>query len=161
MSLESDLRQGNPTVINQEKPVLILTVGLPQSGKSTWARKQGVPVVSMDAVRMAMHGKPFIPEAESWVHLQTKTMVKALFYAGHFVVILDACNHTCQSRASWLRINIWRVAFMPFYVTGEICRRRAKANHRDDLVPVIKKMASELEYMYVDEGPTLNDVSPL
>jgi len=36
--------------------ILILTVGLPRSGKSTWAAKKGFPIVSPDAIRLAMHG---------------------------------------------------------------------------------------------------------
>jgi predicted kinase len=33
---------------------LILTVGLPRSGKTTWAKQQGVPMVNRDAIRLAL-----------------------------------------------------------------------------------------------------------
>ncbi|KKK82651.1 hypothetical protein LCGC14_2801230, partial [marine sediment metagenome] len=46
---------------------LILTVGLPRSGKSTWARKQGHPIVNPDSIRLALYGEPFIEEAEPMI----------------------------------------------------------------------------------------------
>src|SRR5258706_417694 len=47
---------------------LIVMVGLPWSGKSTWAREQGNwPIVCPDEIRFALHGQRFIAEAEPWV----------------------------------------------------------------------------------------------
>ncbi|GAF94425.1 unnamed protein product, partial [marine sediment metagenome] len=62
---------------------LILTVGLPRSGKTTWARKQGIPMVNPDSIRLALHGKAFIEEAEPMIWTIAKYMVRALFIAGH------------------------------------------------------------------------------
>ena len=43
-----------------------------RSGKTTWARQQGVPIVNRDAIRLALHGQRFEPRAESvvWAHLR-------------------------------------------------------------------------------------------
>ena len=43
-----------------------------RSGKTTWARQQGVPIVNPDAIRPALHGQRFEPRAESvvWAHLR-------------------------------------------------------------------------------------------
>ena len=35
-------------------PVLHITVGAPSSGKSTWAKSQGLPIVSVDDVKKEM-----------------------------------------------------------------------------------------------------------
>lgn len=80
---------------------LIMTVGLPRSGKSTWAMQQGHPVVCPDAIRMALYGQPFIKEAESIVWATAKLMVAALFEAGHDTVILDGTNLTSKYRDEW------------------------------------------------------------
>lgn len=78
---------------------LLMTVGLPRSGKSTWARKQfGVPIVNPDSIRLAMHGHQFIKSAEPFVWATASTMVEALFLAGHPTVILDATNVTRATR---------------------------------------------------------------
>ena len=81
---------------------LYATVGLPRSGKSTWAKQSGLPVVCPDAIRLALHGEAFIDLAEPFVWAIAKTMVRALFEAGHDAVVLDACNATAKRRADWI-----------------------------------------------------------
>lgn len=54
------------------KPTLVLMVGLPRSGKSTIARSGRVPIVSPDAIRLALHGQPFIASAEPTVWATAK-----------------------------------------------------------------------------------------
>ena len=70
--------------------VLILTVGLPRSGKSTWAKKQGYPIINPDSIRLALHGEHFIEDAEPMVWTIAMYMTKALFLAGHNKIIIDA-----------------------------------------------------------------------
>ena len=81
---------------------LILTVGLPRSGKTTWAKKMNFPIVNPDSIRLALHGNQFITEAEPMVWEIAKYMVKSLFLAGHNTVILDATNTTVKKRKEWL-----------------------------------------------------------
>lgn len=124
------------------KPTLILTVGLPRSGKTTWAQSTEHPIVSPDAIRFALHGKPFIKQAEPWVWQIARTMVEALFLAGHKSVILDACNLHKQYREEWVSEN-WTLDLVRFYTDRAECMKRARENDRGDLIPVIEKM---LEY---------------
>lgn len=138
-------------------PILIATVGLPRSGKSTWARQQSVPIVSPDSVRLALHGKPFLQEAEPWVWVQVKTMIRALFIAGHYVVILDAANTTRKRRADWINPN-WRLVFKVFTVAKQTCIDRANATARPDLILVIERMYGQWERIERDEGPMLNQL---
>lgn len=117
--------------------VLYMTVGLPRSGKSTWCRQQGIPVVCPDEIRLAIHGKPFIKTAEPYVWAIAKTMVKALFGAGHNIVILDACNGNKHTREQW-HSRDWNVYYKPFKASPAECLERPGA---DDLVQVIHRMA--------------------
>ena len=126
-------------------PTLVLTVGLPYSGKSTWARTQGCPIVSPDAVRLAVHGQRYIQEAEPYVWMVARHMVKALFLAGHDRVIVDATNNTKERREAW-RSSKWRLAVQNFPAPAEECQQRAVEEHGDEeIVPVIQRMASEYE----------------
>ena len=80
---------------------LILTVGLPRSGKSSWARCQGYPVVNPDSIRLRLHGQVFAPQAEPFVWAVAHLMVESLFEAGHSTVILDATNISRRRRRGW------------------------------------------------------------
>jgi len=122
--------------------ILILTVGLPRSGKSTWARKQGIPIVNPDSIRLALYGERFIEEAEPMVWCIAKYMVKALFLAGHDKVILDATNVSLKRRAFWEN-EFWECEHFLFRASKEVCIERAIKDKRGDLIPIIKKMAEE------------------
>lgn len=129
---------------------LILTMGLPRSGKSTWARSKGFPIVNPDAVRLALHGQAFIPEAEKMVWTVTHYMVRALFEAGHDFVILDATNTTRKRRDAW-KSDEWTRKYRTFSVDRDECIRRARAMHREDLVPVIERMDDNWEPLETEE----------
>ena len=83
---------------------LIMMVGLPRSGKTTLAQEKyaAYPRVSPDAIRVAIHGQAFAAEAEPFVWAIAHAMVDALFFAGHGIVVLDACNNTKKRRDEWL-----------------------------------------------------------
>jgi predicted kinase len=124
---------------------LIMTVGLPRSGKSTWARSTGHPVVNPDSIRLALHGQPFIKEAESMVWLIAKYMVRSLFLAGHSVVVLDATNTLERNRNEW-RSSDWQLEFYCVKTDREECIARAKDNRQEYLIPVIERMDRQMEW---------------
>ena len=73
--------------VTEDDNLLFLTVGLPRSGKSTWALSQNLPVVSPDAIRLALHGLAFDAKRETEVWDIAMMMVRSLFLAGHKNVI--------------------------------------------------------------------------
>lgn len=121
---------------------LIVTVGLPQAGKSTWSRAQGYPMVNPDSIRLAIHGKPWDPIHEPLVWQTAEFMVKSLFIAGHDTVILDATNLHPSSRRVWEENPMWEIRYRVFNVPKETCIKRAIDRGRSDLVEVIERMAS-------------------
>lgn len=127
---------------------LMLTVGLPRSGKSTWAWERrvetGAPIVSPDAIRLALHGQRFQALAEPFVWAIAKVMVRALFTAGHPSVIVDATNTTRQRRDEW-RDPAWRVVFHEMKVSAEVCRVRARATGDEAILATIDRMAAAFE----------------
>ena len=124
--------------------ILILTCGLPRSGKSTWARKMGHPVVCPDAIRLSLHGQQFVATAEPFVWATAKLMVAALFEAGHKAVILDACNITQKRRDEWKDAR-WRINVITFPASKEVCIKRAHETGYQSIIPVIERMAAEFE----------------
>lgn len=137
-----------------EKPVLICTMGLPNSGKSTWAKQfsddHGIPIVNPDSVRLALHGQRFQPEAERFVWATAHVMVKSLFLAGHRVVIVDATNTTRKRRDEW-KSDKWDTFFHLFPATKSACIHRARLEDDHDIIPVIDRMAEQWEPLESNE----------
>lgn len=126
------------------RKLLIGTVGLPRSGKTTWARSRGWPIVNPDSIRLALHGVRFRSEAEPMVWVMAKYMVKSLFLAGHDKVILDATNVTVERRRQWSDPD-WDVFWQLVDTHPSVCVERARSQDDDLLVPVIERMASQME----------------
>ncbi len=131
--------------------VLICTVGLPRSGKSTWARGQAYPIVNPDAIRLAMHGQRFSAQAEPFVWLHAKLMVRSLFGAGHKYVILDATNVSRKRRDEWRSESEWGLFFKHIITDPETCLQRAIAANDGAMMDVINRMEREFEPLGADE----------
>jgi predicted kinase len=129
---------------------LILTVGLPRSGKSTWAKQQGHPVVNPDSIRLALHGHRFFAQAEPFVWAMAYSMVEALFRAGHETVIVDATHVSEKRRAAWFDrvcgpgfpLSV-ELSLQVIETSPEVCRSRALAEGDHEIIPVIDRMAAE------------------
>lgn len=135
---------------NTVKNTLILTVGLPRSGKSTWARKQNLPVVCPDSIRLALHGQRFQTLAEPLVWAIAHIMVHALFLAGHTTVILDATNITKSRRDEW-KISAWTTRFALITTPLSVCLSRAITENDTYIIPIIERMAIQSEPLTSDE----------
>lgn len=136
-----------PTLTNK---LLIATVGLPYSGKSTWAVSQPWTVVSPDAIRLALHGQRFCREAEPMVWVIAKLMVRSLFLAGHSVVVLDATNLQRKYRDDWKSPD-WDLRFKAILTPLEYCLERAQRADDQYILPIISRMAETQEPLGDDE----------
>ena len=128
---------------------LTLTIGLPRSGKSTWSKMHGHPIVSPDSIRLALHGEAYNVDAEPMVWVIAKYMVKSLFIAGHDKVILDATNTTKSRRDFWIN-DMWEIKHYYFTTSKEVCIQRAKDSNTEYLIPVIERMSEKLDLTDVD-----------
>jgi predicted kinase len=122
---------------------LWMTVGLPRIGKTTWALTQDFPIVSPDAIRIALTGRAFVPQAEKFVWATAHAMVEALFYAGHESVLFDATSVSEKRRSEW-RDPRWRRVFVVFQPNVQLAKERA----RDSNFPeeVIDRMADNFTF---------------
>lgn len=77
-------------------------------------------------------------------------MVRALFLAGHQVVILDATNNTRKRRDEWRSID-WATFFKVIDTEVEVCLERALAAGDHDITSVIVRMDAEHEPLQEDE----------
>ena len=136
---------------------LIMLNGLPRSGKSTWARKQGYPVVSPDAIRLAKTGRRWWSPIEHEVWATALTMVRALFLAGHDIVIVDMTSCTQRSRDNFKpsKDMFWQrwVKYIdtPIEVCIEVCIERAINSDQSDLIEVIENQCMNWEQVKEEE----------
>jgi len=129
---------------------LYVTVGLPYSGKSTWARSTGYPIVCPDSIRLSLHGSRFVWQAEPFVWSIAKVMVASLFESGHENVVLDGCFISKKRRAEWNPCNgpeakLVSTVFIPIETSLTTCLERAAGADDAPIVPVIERMSSEFE----------------
>ena len=144
--------------VTDEKPVregckLIMTCGFPRSGKSTWARSQDYPIVCPDAIRLAKTGQRWWGPIEHEVWATARTMVRALFLAGHDIVILDSTCGTRQQRDTFLPSPdiVWERCYKTIETSSLRCKTRAMGSY-PELVPVIDWMQKNWEPIQPEEN---------
>lgn len=133
---------------------LLCTYGLPRSGKSTWAKSTGHPIVSLDALRWALTGRRWYAPMEHQVWAIARTMVRALFLAGHKTVVLDSTSSTRKQRDQFRsdEMVMWDCEYIQMITSSSVCKKRAKLTY-PELVPIIDYMAARWEAIEDDEGP--------
>lgn len=133
----------------QARKALILTVGLPRSGKTTWCQENlDIPVVCPDELRQIIAGDRNDLSKDGRVWAAAHVMVEALFSAGHQYVILDATNMKRRYRDAWQNM-MWTVLFKVFDTPVETCLERVIDNLA--LAEAIRRMHEAAEPLEEDE----------
>jgi predicted kinase len=133
---------------------MVLT-GVPGSGKSTWAARQGWPVVSSDETRRALTGDAANQQINRLVFRSMRRTLEAMLAAGVERVVVDSTALTRRERRTWIRwaeLNGCAIEAVYFDVPREVCEARNKA--RDRVVPpeAMQLMFSRLEPPRLEEG---------
>ncbi len=129
---------------------LIFLVGLPRSGKSTYAHswaieRPGRAIISGDSFRKALHGHAYIPEAEATVYSMMDVAAKSLLSEGIDVVI----DETCTTEMTLMRYYRIDLEAEPVFINtpADECRKRAIDSHKTYLIPVIDRLQKQHEYL--------------
>ncbi len=134
---------------------LVILVGLPASGKSTWAQEKGLPVLSSDAVRQLLTGDPTHQGVNRLVFRTLRQLAAARMEAGMPVTCIDSTALTLWERRCWVRfaqLHNCQAEVVYFDISLEECKRRNAARTR--VVPdyVMDLMAARLQPPAVLEG---------
>lgn len=125
---------------------LLVIVGLPRAGKTTWARMTGYPIVNPDSIRLALHGQRFYGPAEPFVWAMAYAMVESLRLAGHEHIVVDATNVSAKRRAEWEARYPGAVEWQVIEASPEVCAERARALNDETILPVIARMSAEWDF---------------
>jgi len=134
---------------------LLVLVGLPGSGKSTWAARQPYSVFSSDAVRQLIADDPTIQTIHRRVFATLRYLARQRLQLGLPVTCIDATNLTRWERRPWIRLaqdSDCDAEAVFFDTPLEVCLQRN--SHRDRIVPpeAVREMSCKMEPPSLEEG---------
>lgn len=139
-----------------EQRVLIL-IGLPGSGKSTWARAQGVEPLSSDELRRLLKDDATDQSIHRLVFKLLRDLLRLRLQLGAKLSIVDATNILAVQRRPFIKIAEWfgaRPEAVYFDIPPATCHQRNQARSRIVPVQAIEAMAAKLVPPSFAEGFT-------
>ena len=137
------------------KGIVVLAIGLPGSGKSSWFKRHNVTPLSSDMVRALLFDDVREQRFQDLVFSNLRSMLKARLIAKRPMNYVDATNLTPQERQHWIKLAKdynYEVHAVFFDVPLDVCVERH--NRRDRVVPedIMRRMAAKLKPPAFDEG---------
>jgi predicted kinase len=145
------------TTVTQRAPkgIVVLAIGLPGSGKSSWFKRHNVAPLSSDMIRSLLFDDVREQRFQDLVFSNLRSMLKARLIAKRPTNYVDATNLTPQERQHWVKLAKdynYEVHAIFFDVPLEVCIERHQ--RRDLVVPedVMRRMAAKLKAPTFEEG---------
>jgi predicted kinase len=137
------------------KGLVVLAIGLPGSGKSSWFKRHNVVPLSSDMVRSLLFDDVREQRYQDLVFSNLRSMLKARLIAKRPMNYVDATNLTPQERQHWIKLAKdygYEVHAVFFDVPLDVCIERHQ--RRDRVVPedVMRRMAAKLKAPAFPEG---------
>jgi predicted kinase len=149
------IAQATPTSQRPPKGIVVLAIGLPGSGKSSWFKRHSVVPLSSDMMRTLLFDDVREQRYQDLVFSNLRSMLKARLIARRPMNYVDATNLTPQERQHWIKLARdyqYEVHAVFFDVPLEVCIERHQ--RRDRVVPddAMRRMAAKLKPPTFEEG---------
>ena len=148
-----------PAVVPQEKRsprgVVVLAIGLPGSGKTTWFKRRGVTPLSSDLLRSILFDDITEQRYQGLVFSTLRSLLRARLIAKMPWNYVDATNLSPHERRQWIKMARsfgYEVQALFFDVPLEVCLDRNRRRERAVQEDVMRRMAEKLRPPSFKEG---------
>ncbi len=152
---EAATAQAAPAPARASKGTVVLAIGLPGSGKSSWFKRHSIHPLSSDLLRELLFDDAQEQRFQDLVFSNLRSMLKARLIARRPMNYVDATNLTPHDRHSWIKLAKdygYDVQGLFFDVPLEVCLERHRRRGRVVPEDIMRKMASKLKAPAFEEG---------
>jgi predicted kinase len=138
-----------------KKGAVVLAIGLPGSGKSSWFKRHNIIPLSSDLVRGLLFDDATEQRFQDLVFSSLRSLLRARLIAGRPMSFIDATNLSPKERHSWIKMahDFGYEAHAVFFdVPTEVCMERNRKRLRNVPDEVMLRMAQKLRPPKFDEG---------
>ena len=146
-----------PTAVPARQPrgYVVLAIGLPGSGKTTWYKRRGVTPLSSDLLRSILFDDITEQRYQGLVFSTLRSLLRARLIAKMPWNYVDATNLSPHERKQWIKMAKsfgYEVHAVFFDVPLEVCLERNSKRERQVTDEVMRKMAERLKPPSFKEG---------
>lgn len=137
------------------KGYVVLAIGLPGSGKTTWFRRRGVTPLSSDLLRNILFDDVEEQRYQGLVFSTLRSLLRARLIAKMPWNYVDATNLSVHERRQWIKMAKsfgYEVQGVFFDVPLEVCLERNRSRDRMVSEEVMRRMAEKLKPPVFEEG---------
>ena len=137
------------------KGYVVLAIGLPGSGKTTWFRRRGVTPLSSDLLRNILFDDVEEQRYQGLVFSTLRPLLRARLIARMPWNYVDATNLSIHERRQWIKMAKsfgYEVQAVFFDVPLEVCLDRNSKRDRSVSEDIMRKMAEKLKPPVFEEG---------
>jgi len=137
------------------KGTVVLAIGLPGSGKSSWFKRHNITPLSSDMLRALLFDDPTEQRFQDLIFSNLRSMLKARLIARRPLNYVDATNLTPHERQSWIKLGQdygYEVQAVFFDVPLEVCLERNQKRERTVADDVMRRMSAKLKAPTFEEG---------
>jgi len=135
--------------------VVVLAIGLPGSGKTTWFKRRGVTPLSSDLLRSILFDDITEQRYQGLVFSTLRSLLRARLIAKMPWNYVDATNLSPHERRQWIKMARsfgYEVQALFFDVPLEVCLERNRRRERTVQEDVMRRMAEKLRPPSFKEG---------